>query len=750
VARENYFFGTGEPGIRYADPLGLPNPLNAPGWPGLYDTGIGNYYFETDNTQGAATTYAIVDSHSTKIVGKHEFQFGFRRRSDQLNILPDQQQNQGNHSWSTLATSLYDSATSRTNPLALPQTGHNLANMFLGVMNYSNQFVRGYFYMRGQEYALYFQDNFKVTPRLTLNMGLRWDYWPIFREKNNVLTTFDPERRAVVLGTDLNTMYQLGATVPAIVTRLQSLGVNFVNYNEAGYPQSLMTSTKKDFGPRIGFAYRGSDGAKAFVLRGGYRISYFPIPLRGWSARMRQNAPLTARFRTSLTDATLTPDGIPNYGIRSVPTVIAGQNSANVITLNDPSSLARGSMVASYFAKNQPDARVQDWNFTIEKEVMQNTVARVSYVGNHGSNYEQFNRYNESTPDYIWFVTTGEPLPTGAFANVARRPYDNQTYGTVEEYRMSGWSNYSGLQLELERRYDKGIAFQVFYVVGNALAAGGQEFSGTSIISAPNQFLPGLVPTDIDARNRLLNYQRDTGIPKHRVRWNWIADLPFGRGKKFGAGAGGVMNRIIGGWQIAGLGSLSSNYFALPTNIFPTGENIELYGYKHPIQDCRGGSCRPGYLWWNGYIPAHQINSVDANGRPNGVMGVPDNYRPAGAPLIPWPRNPNPSDPNYALYGTNTVFVPLKNGTQQRTTYNDGLHPWRQQYLPSVRRWGMDASLFKTIPITEQFLLRFNADFFNVLNMPGNPTGISGEGILSTQNSGQGARELQLTLRLTW
>jgi hypothetical protein len=62
----------------------------------------------------------------------------------------------------------------------------------------------------------------------------------------------------------------------------------------------------------------------------------------------------------------------------------------------------------------------------------------------------------------------------------------------------------------------------------------------------------------------------------------------------------------------------------------------------------------------------------------------------------------------------------------------------------------MDASLFKTIPINERVMVRFNADFFNVLNMPGNPTGISGEGILSTQNSGQAARELQLTLRLSF
>jgi len=188
----------------------------------------------------------------------------------------------------------------------------------------------------------------------------------------------------------------------------------------------------------------------------------------------------------------------------------------------------------------------------------------------------------------------------------------------------------------------------------------------------------------------------------------------------------------------------------MPTDIYPNGNPIEIYGEKYPIEDCRSGACRSGFLWWNGYIPAHQINSVDANGRPNGVMGVPSNYKPAGEPLIPWPAAPNRNDPNYAFYGTNTVFVPLKNGTVQRTTFNDNLHPWRQQYLPGPRQWGLDASLFKTVRITEQVNLRFNADFFNVLNTPGNPNITGGNFMLSTVTSGQPARELQLTLRLTW
>ena len=159
----------------------------------------------------------------------------------------------------------------------------------------------------------------------------------------------------------------------------------------------------------------------------------------------------------------------------------------------------------------------------------------------------------------------------------------------------------------------------------------------TIAVQTPHQFLPGAVPTDFDARNRFLNYQRDISIPKHRIRWNWVADLPIGKGKKIAGNAGGFADKLIGGWQIAGIGSLNSTYFSLPTGNWNfTGEPIHQYGYKYPIQDCRSGACIPGYLCWNDYIPSNQINSVDASGNPNGVMGVAAGYKPAVTPLIPW------------------------------------------------------------------------------------------------------------------
>jgi hypothetical protein len=272
-----------------------------------------------------------------------------------------------------------------------------------------------------------------------------------------------------------------------------------------------------------------------------------------------------------------------------------------------------------------------------------------------------------------------------------------------------------------------------------------------------NSFLPGTVPQDFDARNRFLNYSRDTGTPKHQVRWNWVYELPFGRGKKFAGGANGVLDKFVGGWQIASTGQVVSSYWNLPatTDRFPTGVPVEVYGEKYRIEDCTSGTCFPGFLYWNGYIPANRINSVDAQGKPNGIMGVPSNYKPAVAPLIPWgstalPANA-PSNTNISqFWDTSNVWVPLNNGNVQRLTYNDNLHPYRNQRMVGPRQWFMDASLFKFVKFSEAVTMRVNIDFFNVLNNPNNPTAVGNDGLLSTRNSGSAARVTQLTVRLQW
>ncbi|MFB3828128.1 MAG: carboxypeptidase regulatory-like domain-containing protein [Bryobacteraceae bacterium] len=754
AAKDKRYKGTGEPGVKYADRLGLPNPLGAPGWPGIYDTGLDDYYFETDNTQDSPFTYFILDDNMTKIKGRHELQFGFHWRGDRLNILPDQQQPQGNHSFNSLATSLYDPTTARTAPSPTPFTGQNMGNMYLGVMTYSNQFVRGYWYSRGREYAAYFQDNYKVTPRLTLNLGLRYEFFPAYKEKNNFVIGFDFDKRAIVLGDTVENFYKTGATTPVIVQRFESLGAKFISYRDAGLPHNLVHNDYNDFGPRLGVAYRVGGGLRPLVVRGGYRLSYFPLPVRSWGVTMRSNTPSTARFYNNPNAAERSPDGIRNYLMRSVPTIVAGKNSSDAVSLNDPKSvlsLSRGSASVFSFDPNQPTSLAHDWNVTFEKEVMQNTVVRAGYVGNAGRNLDQNRAINNAMPDYIWYATTGLQLPTGEYSAVARRDWDQTVYGNLNRYQKTGYSNYHGVQLEAERRFNRGYGFQVFYNFGNAytVTAMSEQAGG---IAAVNQFLPGAVPQDTDQRNRFLNYGRDSSIPQHRVRWNWIAELPFGKGKLLGRNAGGFLDRLIGGWQIAGMGNWSTRWITLPTNVFPNlgSGKIEIYQKKYPIQDCTSGTCYPAYLYWNGYLPADKINSYNAStGKPNGYMGVPDTYKPAAQPLLPWPAKPSTSDPLYPYYGSNTVWLTLKNGTVQRITYNDNLPAWRNQYIHGPGSWGLDASLFKQVAITERVHIRINADFFNVLNRPGTPNA-GGNGVLSMRSSALSPREVQLTGRVIW
>jgi hypothetical protein len=95
------------------------------------------------------------------------------------------------------------------------------------------------------------------------------------------------------------------------------------------------------------------------------------------------------------------------------------------------------------------------------------------------------------------------------------------------------------------------------------------------------------------------------------------------------------------------------------------------------------------------------------------------------------------------------VYIPLNNGSTQRISVNTGLNPWRNQFIPGPLQWSLDGSLFKVVTLTESVRLRINADWFNVLNHPGNANSIGG-GILSTNISGNSARLLQLSMRLTW
>jgi len=450
----------------------------------------------------------------------------------------------------------------------------------------------------------------------------------------------------------------------------------------------------------------------------------------------------------NLNSAGQSPDSNSNYLLRSTPVYVIGQNAQNMITADNPTIGGVGGINVSYYEPYQPVTKTDQWNITIEREVARNTLFRFSLLGNHAFDLDQIYDYNEQVNNYVWFLNTGQSLPTGSMSAVARRAYPNSPYGMLELMVKTGWANTTGFQTGIERRFSRGIAYQLFYVMNHAYRAGGNDWRDDAM-QDPYMFIRGSVPDDYHARNKLLNYHLDSDIPKHRIRWNWLVDMPFGRGKLLGRNAGGVLNRVIGGWQLAGMGNFTSRWWQYPTDYWGGLNKPTVYGKKYPIQDCRSGECQRGYLWLNGYIPANRINSYDPKtGKPNGVMGVPSNYTPAYYPLIPIAADG--SNVNDQYVGTNTVFIRLNNGSTQAVAIDPNMHPWQNQYMLGPFNWNLDASLFKQIPITERMRVRFNADFFNVLNRPGTPMPGQAGGVLTFANSVNAPRTLQLTLRLLW
>lgn len=751
---------TGPEDKNWAAEFGLPNPYGEIGWPAIRNAGFMNY-IEGDNRRQLYSMISSVEQNYGYIQGKHHAQFGFRYHDEKQHLLPDQGDISGTTAFNSLATSLESSTTGSTlGPAVTPQTGFDGANFFLGyAASYKVGLKRDILRVRERNYGLYFQDNWKITPNLTLNNGLRWDINPAFTEHDNLLSAFDVSSHSLLFPEPLEHYYKLGVTTPQVVSLFERVGVSFKSAEELGKPKQLFPSNYFDIGPRIGFAYSFPHAGRGAALRGGYGMYISALPMRTLLAQFSGLPPFRADFTWNPNNASQSPDGISNYLMRTVPDVQTGVNSANVIDLNQPTSVGRGRAVVG-FDGAQPSLKIHEWNLSLEKQISTSTVVRLTYNGKHGVNADQLYNINPQANDYIWYLTTGRSIPGGEFSTVLRRPYDQNAYTDVRILQRSGYINSATWSAEIQRRFRNGLGWQWFYTLSNSLRLAGNSFRDAQA-SAVSAYLPGTVPTDFSALNRFLFYDRDTGIPKHRIRWNWIYELPFGQGKPLARNAHGWLGAAIAGWQLTGTGTIVSTWYAMPTNNWGERGKFEVYGTKYKILDCRATPalatnpkderCIEGYLYFNGYISNRYINSRTPAGLRNGIFGLPANYQPAQKPINPWPVGGQPTDLTANDYDTNVVYLPIVTGGVVRVNYDTGIHPWRNQFLLGPFNWTMDASLMKYFRFSERSRLRANVDVFNVFNVQGLNTP-NNEGIASLANSYGGfgfrPRQLQLTVKL--
>jgi hypothetical protein len=308
----------------------------------------------------------------------------------------------------------------------------------------------------------------------------------------------------------------------------------------------------------------------------------------------------------------------------------------------------------------------------------------------------------------------------------------------------TGYSNSQSVQAEIERRYSDGLAFQWFYTfsrvlttsdVGgfNCCAPGGINSAGqNSAISVPQNIqIVGNPNLTYDERLRL-GYTNSADVPAHRVRWNAIYDLPFGRGKKFGNGAGGVLNQIIGGWQLATIGNWRSGLW----------KNVS--------------SGR--YLFGDPNIDESERLEITLGGRQQRVFFKGD-FNPLAATgvdqtalqqLVPADRGQRTLRPLNPARGDNSLPQVLADGSIRFTSLGDTVNWNPRNFYRAAGLWNVDLSLFKNFYINEDVSVRFTADFFNAFNAPMDLDPDATSGLQDLGRQSNDPRIIQFSLRLNW
>lgn len=725
--------------------FGLPNNLGNVGFP---DIGA-NLFMPYGGSQwyyGMSQRVSTLDENMNKIWGKHQFAFGLRIRHERFAYLSDRSPDQ--IAYTNQATGIYDPTTG-INFGVRPNTGNQNADFFLGAASsYSQRRNAPFNICSLMEYDSYLQDNWRVSSRLTLNFGLRWEARPAPHAANEYMVTFDIKNKALATPQPLDYYIKNGLTTQPLLTNLRNLGVKFETLQEGGMPLRGYASSNLNLLPRLGFAYTPSFGRNGTVIRGGYGEYIYPVPVRNSIRYLTASYPFTAGYSYSFVSAAQSPDGLPNSLLRNPLRTITGLNSTNVVDTDSTTALLPGIGPGTVMSADYPPARVREANFTIEQPLKDGSVFRASYVYTHGTNLDQNYQINDAPSTYVWQAKTGTTVPTGPLAGVATRPYDNRTWGGITQSTKYGFSNDSALQFNYQRPYRRGIGYQIFYVYSRAFRVGGNTFRDNVLYPA-EIFAPGAIPQGMDvgtqfqpsrAFNRWQNYRADTDIPLHRVTFNGLVDVPFGKGRRLLKNANKFLDALVGGYQVAFVGTMRSQAFQVGNSNFGATSPIKLYKDAVPVTDCRSGVCRPGNLWFNGYLPPTVINAAS-----RGVQGVPTDYVPYLAPIN--------NTPGQTQFGTNNVVMTLANGQQVTTPFSPGpagSRPYNAMVLQGPKNFQADMSLYKEFAMKERFRLRFSVDAFNAFNIQGLLNPNASDGVQLRQSSYWTPRQVQFTGRFTF
>jgi hypothetical protein len=741
-------------------------------------------------SQGRNTSYYNLQDNASYTRGNHTFRFGGQGQFYRLQSI--------NNAGSTPAYGITGVTTAAPGLVAANFPGginatdlgraNSLRFLLGGVVGNGAQtlyatsstsgFVKGATQIRNlnyDNYSAYISDQWRVSPKLTLNLGLRYELYTPLNNPDQI--SLEPV---------------LAAGADPIATILNPIGSFQPVGGNAGSPGDFTKADKNNFGPNISFAYAPSfknrflgsmfPGEGRTIIRGGYRVNY----VNDEYTRSQDNASLnnsglgsfgaSARLGGTATGSTqfrvIGVGNAPALAPIFVPTSAfspGGSGTRTFLENNLAAGGGGGGGLGGTISLIDPNFQVQrnyEYNFGIQREIGFQSVIEVRYVGGYSKeltrsiDYGQLDITNNGfladfrraeqncrlqgativgTGDPILrctdasfnpLIAGSQPLPVfarlsgGGFLNnsVILGPLRNGTPGALAEtYVINGINeinflpnpnagvvnfttnggrfNYNALQVEYRRRFSRGLSLQANYTFQKILT----DVTGSTDEVNQTRVEPYLTNTDPSR-----DYGRAIYDRTHTFNFNGQYELPFGKGKRF-LNEGGVLDRIVGGFQISSIVNISSG---VPTTIIDARGTFNRAGRSgtqpattsltaRGVQDLFGVFKTP-----NGVFiinPSVLFATATAAGRPT-LSGFDLNQPLPAGYTITSVRGANPV--GTAPFAGQVFFpnVSGSTGNMQRNAFNG----------PIYANW--DAGILKNINITETTRLQLRAELFNVLN----------------------------------
>ncbi|MBL8219006.1 MAG: TonB-dependent receptor, partial [Bryobacterales bacterium] len=485
-------------------------------------------------------------------------------------------------------------------------------------------------------YAGYLQDDIRLSSKLTINLGLRYETEAPYTERYNQINSFD---------------FNIASPLRAAQYPNLTGGLVFAGPGN----RTTFRSDKNNFAPRFGFAY---SAMKKTVLRGGLGVFYSPLEVSGSDTGFSPSDGFS-----SATVYLGTLDGVRPFRNIGNP-FPEGLTKPVGNTLGAATFLGQATSV---WMNSPTTPIVYQWNFDIQRELPGSFLLDLAYTASHGSHLTQNRDFNALVPSFLSLGTGlqtlvdnpfGSQVTTGPLAQprIARRqtllPYPH--FGSIFVINdTSGNSTYHATNVKLEKRYKQGVGFLFAYTWAKLIS---DVRNGLPTLdNGQNAGLNPGVQNWHDLRSERSISELDVA---HTFTLSYVAELPFGKNKKFLNTLTGPAGKIIEGWQLSGITAWRSGF---PLN------------FSAPIT---GGGNRPNSTGRSAKIEDHQSR---------------------GASLQRW-------------FDTTAFTIPAP------FTFGNVGRNISDVRGPSQFNW--DLSLSKTTAIRERLSLQFRAESFNMLNRP--------------------------------